>query len=72
MHMCDEQYLCWGDGDSFIENSVFLSAALLAKGQKAAACDETQPLRWHFHSQHQTWAGSAALSTIKKKGNKDR
>lgn len=28
------------DGDSFIENSVFLSAALLAKGKKAAAYDE--------------------------------
>lgn len=41
MQMCDEQCLCWGDGDSFIENSVFLSAALLTKGQKAAACDET-------------------------------
>lgn len=40
MQMCDEQYLCWGDGDCFIENSVFLSAALLAKGQKAAAYDE--------------------------------
>lgn len=75
MQMCDEQYMCWRDGDSFIENSVFLSAALLAKGQKVAACDEisetTEP-QMTFPQPTSNLGRFCHVTTIKKKGNQDR
>lgn len=40
MQLCGEQHLCWVNGDYCIENNMFLSAALLAERQTAAAYDE--------------------------------